>query len=198
MQPARAYFELARLAIRPPAPMLVAVGGLSGTGKSVLAHALAPVVTPLPGAIVLRTDVLRKQRFQVTETDKLPGSAYTSEMTAQIYQLLVQRAIRILVQGQSVIVDAVFAHETERAAICDAARKLNIRFVGLFLATDLATRVSRVGRRERDASDATPEIAEIQENYNIGRVGWAVIDASGTPEQTLVQCQARISHRDPA
>jgi aminoglycoside phosphotransferase family enzyme/predicted kinase len=198
MQPARAYFELARLTVRPPAPTLVAVGGLSGTGKSVLARALAPIVTPLPGAIVLRTDVLRKQRFQVSETDKLPESAYGAEITAEIYQVLGQRAIRILAQGQSVIVDAVFAHETERAAICDAARKLNIRFVGLFLASDVATRVSRVGRRERDASDATPEIAEIQENYNIGRVNWAVIDASGTPEQTLVQCQARIAHRDPA
>jgi len=42
MQSARAYFELAQLTIRPPAPKLVAVGGLSGTGKSVLARALAP------------------------------------------------------------------------------------------------------------------------------------------------------------
>jgi uncharacterized protein len=198
MRSARAYFELAHLTIRPSAPMLVAVGGLSGTGKSILARALAPVVMPRPGAVVLRTDVLRKQRFQVTETDKLPETAYRQEITAEIYQVLVQRAVRILVQGQSVIVDAVFAHETERAAICDAARKLNIRFVGLFLATDVAARVSRIGRRERDASDATPEIAEVQEKYNIGRVDWAVIDASGTPEQTLVQCQARIAHRDPA
>ena len=194
MQSARAYFELAHLTIRPPAPTLVAVGGLSGTGKSVLARALAPVVTPSPGAVVLRTDVLRKQQFQLNETDRLPKSAYQPEITAQIYEVLVQRAARILVQGHSVVVDAVFAHETERAAICDAARKLNIRFVGLFLATDLATRLSRVGRRERDASDATPEIAEIQEKYNIGAVDWAVIDASGTPEQTLKQCQTQIAH----
>jgi uncharacterized protein len=198
MQSARAYFKLAQLAIRPPAPKLVAVGGLSGTGKSVLARALAPGVTPLPGAVVLRADVLRKQRFQVTETNKLPESAYRSDVTAQIYEVLVQRAVRILVQGHSGVVDAVFAHETERAAIRDAAHKLNIRFVGLFLATDLATRMSRVGRREHDASDATPEIAETQEKYNIGTVDWAVIDASGTPEQTLVQCQARIAHPDPA
>ena len=109
-----------------------------------------------------------------------------------------QRAARILVQGHSVVVDAVFALETERAAICDAARKLNIRFVGLFLVTDLAIRMSRVSHRERDASDATPEIAEIQEKYDIGEVDWAVIDASGTPEQTLKQCQTRIAPCDPA
>jgi predicted kinase len=142
--------------------------------------------------------VLRKQQFQVKETDRLPKSAYQPEITAQIYETLMQRAVRVLSQGHSVVVDAVFAHETERAAIRDAARKLNIRFVGLFLVTDLATRMSRVGRRKRDASDATPEIAEIQDKYSIGAVDWAEIDASGNPEQTLIQCQGRIAHHEPA
>ena len=36
------YFALAIRLIAPPKPMLVAVGGLSGTGKSVLARMLAP------------------------------------------------------------------------------------------------------------------------------------------------------------
>lgn len=188
-QSARAYFELARRAIRPPAPMLLAVGGLSGTGKSVLARALAPSVMPLPGAVVLRTDVLRKQLFKVNETDRLPESGYRPEITGQVYETLARRAVRALSQGHSVVADAVFAHEAERAAIRDAARKLNVRFAGLFLVTDLATRLSRVGHREKDASDATPEIAGLQEKYNIGAVDWAVIDASGTPEQTLKQCQ---------
>src|SRR6266568_2212720 len=198
MQSARAYFELAQLTIRPSAPKLVAVGGLSGTGKSVLARALAPGVAPSPGAVVLHSDVLRKQQFQLNETDRLPTSAYRPEITARIYEILVQRAVRILVQGHSVVVDAVFALETERAAICDAARKLNIRFVGLFLVTDLAIRLSRVGHRQHDASDATPEIAEIQEKYDIGAVDWAVIVASGTPEQTLKQYQTRVAPSDPA
>lgn len=198
LQSARHYFELAHLTIHPPAPKLVAVGGLSGTGKSVLARALAPGVTPLPGAVILRSDVLRKQQFQLNETDQLPKSAYQPAVTAQIYEILVQRAAGVLSQGHSVVIDAVFAHEAERAAICDVARKLNIRFVGLFLAADLAARLSRVRRREHDASDATPEIAEIQEKYDIGAVDWAIIDASGTPEQTLKQCQIQIAHYDPA
>ena len=198
MQSARAYFELAHRLIRPPAPQLVAIGGLSGTGKSVLARALAPGVMPQPGAVVLRTDVLRKQQFGVSETDRLPESAYRPEMTAQIYEILAQRAVRILAQGHSVVVDAVFAHESERAAIHDAARKLDIRFVGLFLVADLATRSKRVDRRERDASDATPEIAGLQEKYNIGTVDWAVIDASGTSEQTLIQCQSQIARSELA
>jgi aminoglycoside phosphotransferase family enzyme/predicted kinase len=198
MRSARQYFELARRLIHPPTPTLVAVGGLSGTGKSVLARALAPDVMPSPGAVVLRSDVLRKQHFQLDETDRLPANAYEPQITDQIYNTLIQRASRILVQGHSVVVDAVFARETERVAIREAALKENIRFVGFFLSTDLATRQSRVGQRQRDASDATPEIAGLQEQYDIGTVDWDVIDASGTPEQTLEQCQARITHREAA
>src|SRR5262249_48674743 len=65
---ARGYFALARRAIAPPAPTLVAIGGLSGTGKSALARALARFVAPMPGAVVLRSDVERKRMLGVDET----------------------------------------------------------------------------------------------------------------------------------
>jgi uncharacterized protein len=195
---AREYFELACRLIRPATPTLVAIGGLSGTGKSVLARALAPDVMPLPGAVLLRSDVLRKQHFQLNETDRLPADAYQPRITEQIYDTLVQRASRILVQGHSVVVDAVFAREIERTEIREAALKQKVRFVGFFLETDLTTRLSRVRHREGDASDATPEIAGLQEQYDVGAVDWDIIDASGTPEQTLERCQARITHREAA
>ena len=198
MQSARAYFELARRLIHPSAPTLVAIGGLSGTGKSVLAHALAPDAAPLPGAIMLRSDVLRKQLFKLNETDRLPESAYRPEISKQIYEILVQRATRIVAQGYSVVVDAVFAREAERTAIHDVARRLDIRFAGLFLVADLATRMKRVGSRGLDASDATPEIAALQEKYDIGAIDWMVIDASGTSGQTLEQCRNRIAHSEAA
>jgi predicted kinase len=194
MQSARAYFELAYQLIHPSAPTLVAIGGLSGTGKSVLARAFAPFFRPKPGGVVLRTDALRKQQFEVSETNRLPESAYRREMTELIYEILGQRALRVLSQGHSVIVDAVFAHEAERRAIGDIARRLNTRFAGFFLVTDLATRLSRVGCRTGDASDATSEIAVFQEKYDTGVIDWEVIDASGTPEQTLKQCQTKIAH----
>lgn len=192
MEDARAYFDLARQLIDPRPPTLIAVGGLSGTGKSVLARALAPGIPPEPGAVVLRSDVLRKQLFGMGEREKLPDSAYRTEISSEIYEILAARAGRVISQGHSVIADAVFAREDERAAILDIARRSNVRFIGLFLVTDLQTRQSRVSGRAADASDATTEIARLQEQYDIGTVDWAIIDASGTPEATLKACQTHI------
>jgi len=191
---AHAYFELARALIHPPAPVLVAVGGLSGTGKSGLARTLAPFVAPHPGAVVLRSDVLRKQLFGVKETEQLPADAYQAEITERVYAELLRRTEMILSQGHSVVVDAVSARETERAAIRDAARRAKVAFAGFFLEADLATRQSRIRRRVADASDATPEVAGLQETYNIGAVDWTVIDASGTAEATLKHCRAHLIH----
>jgi predicted kinase len=198
LEDARGYFELAQALIQPQSPRLIAVGGLSGTGKSVMARALAPLVAPQPGAVVLRSDILRKQLFQVKDTDHLPSSAYQADVTERVYRELAQRARRVLAQGHSAIVDAVFAREPERDAIAALARQCHVQLSGLFLVADLATRQARIGRRQGDASDATREVAAQQEHYNIGNVGWSIIDASGTLEQSLERCRAEIARGQKA
>ncbi|GLR85391.1 AAA family ATPase [Bradyrhizobium iriomotense] len=189
LKDARRYFRLAQVLIDPPAPRLIAVGGLSGTGKSLLARMLAPLVPPQPGAVVLRSDVIRKQLFQVSETDRLPPSAYQPDVTARVYDILAERARRVLPQGHSVIVDAVFAQQSERNEAAALARACNVPLSGFFLVADLATRQARIGSRRDDASDATREVAELQEHYNIGDLDWAIVNASGTPEQTRDRCR---------
>jgi len=190
---ARAYFDLAKRLIDPPPPMLIAVGGLSGTGKSLLARTLSHDILPEPGAVVLRSDVLRKQLFGVGKTEKLPDSAYGTEIGHEVYEMLAERAGRVVSQGHSAIADAVFAREGERAAIQDVARGSNIRFLGLFLVADLKTRQTRVAQRLADASDATAEVARLQEQYDIGKLDWTIVDASGTAESTLMACKNRIA-----
>ncbi|MEO6947980.1 MAG: AAA family ATPase [Nitrobacter sp.] len=194
---ARSYFALARQLIFPSLPMLVAIGGLSGTGKTVLARALADTIEPQPGALILRSDVTRKQYFQAHETQRLSASAYQPEVAAIIYQILTERAGRILSQGHSVILDAVFAEPAERLAVAAIARKLDLPFVGLFLVSDLVTRVSRVGQRTGDASDATLQLVKHQENYDVGPLDWHLIDASGRPEQTLRRSKAKLGMPEP-
>jgi aminoglycoside phosphotransferase family enzyme/predicted kinase len=189
---ARAYFDFAAHAIAPPAPVFVAVGGLSGTGKSKLARMLAPEIEPMPGAAIVRSDAERKTLFGVGETERLPAEAYTDAVTARVYAAFAAKARRIVAAGHSVIVDAVFARPHERAAIAEAAQSAHLPLRGLFLTADMETRLRRVGGRTHDASDADAAVAQAQQGYDLGTLDWTPVDASGTPEATLARAKAAL------
>jgi ABC-type glutathione transport system ATPase component len=53
---AKHYFDLAGRLNTLKLPLLVAIGGLSGTGKSVLPRSLASMIEPPPGAIIVCSD----------------------------------------------------------------------------------------------------------------------------------------------
>jgi uncharacterized protein len=182
---ARRYFDLALELLKPVRPAIVGVGGLSGTGKSLLAQSLAPSLTPAPGALIFRSDVERKAFYGLAENEHLPGEAYRSEITERIYRTITDNAARVAKAGHSTIVDAVFAKSEERTAIETAATALGVDFHGLFLVADFKTRLDRVGARKRDASDANSAVVLKQQEFPIGAVTWIRIDASGSPEQTL-------------
>jgi len=184
-QEAKRYFDLAGRLITPEPPRLVAIGGLSGTGKSLLARGLAGAIGSPPGAVIIRSDVVRKHLFDVAETTPLPESAYQADVTARVYGLLSSEAQRVLAQGCSVVLDAAYLQETERTEIAHLAAACGVLFTGLFLTADLAARLARIERRKDDASDATKDVARKQETFAIGTVDWPIIDASGTPDQSL-------------
>ena len=190
---ARTYFDFAQRAITPPPPQFIAVGGLSGTGKTRLARALAPHIAPMPGAVIVRSDVERKTIFGAGETEKLPAAAYAPDVTARVYAAIADKARRIVASGHSAIVDAVFAKAEERDALTAAAQAAKVPVQGLFLTADLATRIARVGGRTNDASDADTAVAQAQEDYDFGTLEWPKIDASGTVVETLARARAALS-----
>jgi uncharacterized protein len=151
----------------------------------VLARGLAGLIEPPPGAVIVRSDVIRKHLFGAGEATKLPESAYRPDTTKRVYDELASTAQHVLGQGCSVVLDAAYLQEAERVEIASLAARCGARFVGLFLTADLATRLARIEQRRGDASDATRDVALKQETFAIGAVNWHMIDASGTPERSL-------------
>jgi aminoglycoside phosphotransferase family enzyme/predicted kinase len=175
----RETITLANRYLAPPVPRLVAIGGLSGTGKSTLAARLAPLFGAAPGALHLRSDLERKSAAGAGETERLPPEAYRAEASAEIYRRLAYKARRALKAGHSVIVDAVFADPRERREIAAVAEDIGVPFRGIWLTAPTERLKARVAARRNDASDATPEVVDRQLTYDVGSVDWSIVDADG-------------------
>ena len=80
----------------------------------------------------------------------------------------------------------------ERTKLAAIAAAAGVRFDGLFLVADLATRLARVGGRRDDASDAEANVVAQQQYYELGEIDWTEVDASGTPDDTLASARAAI------
>jgi aminoglycoside phosphotransferase family enzyme/predicted kinase len=175
---ARRYLDMAAELLRPAAPALIAVGGFSGSGKSSVAMALAPSFGAVPGAVVLRSDLVRKEIAGVGALHRLGAEGYTAEMSHRVYHALSERAARLLRGGHSVIVDAVFASAADRDRIQEIAAVSSVPFVGLWLDAPEDVLVERVSHREKDASDADATVVRGQLRQAAGPITWTRINAS--------------------
>jgi uncharacterized protein len=180
---ARAYFTLAQDFLVLARPRLIAIGGLSGSGKSVVARVIAPHIGAFPGAVIVRSDVERKRLFGVGPLERLPQSAYTPEVTERVYAMCRKRAFLALQGGQSVIVDAVQARAHEREALAALAASCGVPFTGLWLEAPATLLRDRVAARTADVSDATPELVDVQLGYDRGPQDFTLVDASRPLEE---------------
>ncbi len=194
---ARAYLALAlELAEEKPSPCLLAIGGLSGTGKSTLARALGAAVGHAPGARILRSDVLRKRIAGVPAEQVLPEKAYTRAASENVYAELVRLATEALDAGASVIADAVFASPEERKQIAKVAADRRAPFAGLWLVLGEEGRVARVEARRGDASDATADVARMQTKRHPDQPqDWIVLNAAGESKDVAARARAALNQQ---
>lgn len=191
------YIALAEGFVTPPQPRLIAIGGLSGTGKSTLARLLAPAVPGGVGAVHLRSDIVRKNLSGVAETDRLPPEAYGPGTAEAVYTRLQQLAGAALRGGQSVIVDAVHAREHERDAIEAVAARMGVTFAGLWLEAPLGVLETRVTERIGDASDADARVVRGQARYDCGDIRWRRLASEGAPTQVAEAARQTLGLPNP-
>lgn len=189
---AKTFLRDAMSFLMPSAPQLIAIGGLSGSGKSTIARQVAPSVGAFPGAIHLRSDLERKAHFKVPPHEKLPAEAYQPAVSDAVYQIMRSKALLSLAAGHTVIMDAVHARPQERDLAADIAREAGCAFHGFWLDADTATRVERVDHREPDASDADTQVALSQENLRTGEINWHRLDAEHAPEVLVASVLERL------
>ena len=186
-QAVRDYMALAVELLVPRAPMLVCVGGLSGTGKTTVARALAPAIGAVPGAIHLRSDVERKMMFGLEPLSHLPAEAYHPEVGERLYRRLCDQASAILRAGHAVILDAGFREAGQRDAAAALAAAAGVPFRALWLQADPERLLARVSSAQRDASDAGPDVVKRQLQSAAVSLpdGWQPVDANAGIEQTI-------------
>ena len=188
----REYLEMAQALLAPPPQRLVAIGGLSGSGKSTVALSLAPSIGAAPGALVLRSDEIRKALWRVPALKRLGPDAYTHDVTQRVYRTLLERAAAAIRAGQSVIVDGVCARPSDRAATEAVAESACIPFHGIWLDAPASVLIARAEERGPDASDATGAIVRLQLAQDPGEIRWPRVDGSLSADLVLERVRAQL------
>lgn len=165
----RAYLQLAKTLCYPTRYSLTITYGIAGSGKStasqswMMAHA----------AVRLRSDVERKRLYQVALFEPTPESmkemVYSAASTQKTFERLYRLAGSLLKAKMSVIVDATFLKQKERALFQSLAEQLDIPFHILVCPTpDDVTLEDRLIKRAclgHEASDASFNIAQVQKEW---------------------------------
>jgi hypothetical protein len=182
---ARSYHDLALSLLEPQQARLIAIGGLSGSGKSTVATKIAPLVGLAPGARMIESDRTRKAMFSVEPESCLPESAYTQEVSDKVYGMMSKRAANLLKTGCSVVADAVFDVPERRRMIEDTATQASVPFDGIWLQADHDILKHRVETRPKTASDATGKVLIMQLSRDPGSMNWEKITTAGSVENTI-------------
>lgn len=147
MEEYRRYVQLAEDYTVQTHPWLCLVQGISGTGKSRLAQALAAET----GALVLSSDVERKRLFSLNMHERsgseLHAGLYSAAASERTYTRLMDLARTLLQAGFPVIVDATFLKRAHREPAYALAAALGCRLTVASLKADLEVLKQRVTAR---------------------------------------------------
>lgn len=159
------YVEAAERLTQAPAPQLVLVGGITGTGKTTVASHLVEAL----GAVRIRSDVERKRSAGVAATAHgdapVGGGLYDASRSQATYALLARCATAVLDGGFIGIVDATFQRRADRGALRKCAADAHARcdvVICTAPASVLRARIEARRARGTDASDATLAVLEQQ------------------------------------
>lgn len=144
------YYRLAYDYTQTTHGQLIVMAGLSGSGKSTMARAIARSKS----AIHLRSDAIRKHLAGIQLDQKGDDAIYSAEMTAKTYDRLLALGLLLASQGQTVILDAKYDRIVLRNPVLVQAQAAGIPVQFIHCEAPIAVLEARIAARSGDIADA--------------------------------------------
>ncbi|MEB3289279.1 MAG: AAA family ATPase, partial [Leptolyngbya sp.] len=175
---AAAYYRLAWDVVQPQTGQLYLMAGLSGSGKSTTARAVARQT----GALHLRSDAVRKHLAGVPLLERGDQSLYSPEMTQNTYDRLLDLGLTLAQAGFTVILDAKYDRQALRQAALTKAQAAGLAAHILHCTAPLALLEDRVRQRSGDIADANVAVLQqqVMEPFTEAEQPWVkTVDTTG-------------------
>lgn len=168
--------------------VLTLVGGGPGTGKSTVAAGIADA----RGWVVVRSDEVRKDIAGIGHAERATAAVdqgiYDPATTAATYRAVLERARTVLEHGESVVLDATWNDDAQRAAARALADEVAADLVELRCVLPPEIAAARVAARERRGDDVSDATVDVARELAARAEPWPSardIDTSGTVDETV-------------
>lgn len=147
----RRYLDLTTRYAEPVKPLLIMMHGLSGSGKSVMANALAQEIN----AVEIRSAVERRRIFRELSLQGETVDLYGADMNMRTFHRMSEVAQILLRTGQTVIVDATFIKQRARRHFEQLAENVGCPVRIIHCDAPQAVIRERLTRRKQKTQDNT-------------------------------------------
>lgn len=180
-------------------PLLICIGGATGTGKTTTGYKLARSLSQHEQRFhVLDSDVVRREILGYDLKYHMQFCDYADEVTEKVSERIENQIRENIRLNESVInVSGCWASVT-RNRMEEIAKELNVPFIGFWLRAPKDVLKERIQKRwgerveledlsieEGHASDADITVLERHSEGTFGEVNWKVIEADQSTEELL-------------